>query len=155
MFRRTVLAAGLGDEVQTGFGDDVELAPGDFIQPHRGEWTETDRTAESVTYDLTDPDTYAAAVPLGPWVRSVASDSRLRATLDRETGRLRRLVDTRDPVVDAIDCDGDGSGTTRLTYRIDTEFDRYGDVSAPRPTGDLPVSAVDRLKGLAADIDSY
>lgn len=146
-----------GGRMGTGFGRSFDPRPLDFVQPHDAEWTETDRTGSRITYELADPAGYAQVVPLGPSVTAVEEGSFLRATLESETGRLRRLVDSRDVVVDG-GADGDNSTRrtpTRIRYRIETTFDRYGSVSAPRPDGDVSASAVDRAKGLLLDAMRY
>lgn len=125
---------------------------GEFVRPHRASWTEHDRTDATVTYELSGTDAYSQVVPLLFSPTPVNEGSRLRATLDRETGRLRRLVDRRDLSVPASE--RGGTPGYRLVYRTETRFDRYGDVTVRRPPGaDVPLDA--RLGSFVADYGTY
>ncbi len=127
---------------------------GEPIRPHRATWREHDRTGRTVTYELSGPDAYARAVPLySPGGIDLREGSRLRATLDRETGRLRRVVDRR--VLDA-DVGVEERDVRSVELRLETAFDRYGEATAPRPRGSFGgVDARDRLAGLLNDLSTY
>lgn len=142
----------LGDLTLSAFGQRSDDWLIDQILPHQGDWRETDRTSDWVTYRLDDPGEYAAAAPLGIWYTGVNDGSYLEVVLD-PNGKLARVVDHRD--VQVTFDDGDAVSTGRLVYDIETAFDQYGMAKAPRPDGDVPASVVDRLAGLAADIETY
>lgn len=129
---------------------------GEYVLPHRAEWRETTREdgdAGTVTYLLDDRDGYAKAPPL-TYATEVHEGSRIAATLDAQTGLLRRLHDHR--VVTKRVRDGEGGTTThRFTYRIGTTFDRHGEATAPRPDG-APRGALDtRGVELYEDLRTY
>ena len=136
---------------------------GEAIRPHRASWTEHERDDATVTYRLSGADAYARAVPL-PFVpvETIHDDAAVRATLDRDTGRLRRVVDDRHLDVDV--------GVDRRDVRpvrmcLATETDRYGEAAAPRPDGEYGGSPQgsflggpalrDRLAALASDLSTY
>jgi hypothetical protein len=123
----------------------------DFIRPHRADWTRTAEADETITYRVSGPDAYAQVVPLPYAPISGFGDCWIEVTLHSETGRLRRLVDNRSVVVDLWD-DADGQ---RLTYRIETEFDQYGDVTVPRVVGSVGRSLDSRVRGLLFDLLNY
>jgi hypothetical protein len=136
---------------------------GEPVRPHRAPWTEHERADATVTYRLSGADAYARAVPL-PFVpvEAIHDDAAVSATLDRDTGRLVRVVDDRRLDVD-VGVDRRDVRTVRM--RLRTEVDRYGDVSAPRPSGEFgggPSGSVldgadltDRLAALASDLGTY
>jgi hypothetical protein len=123
----------------------------DFVRPHRADWTRTAEADETITYRVSGPDAYAQVVPLPYAPISGFGDCWIEVTLHSETGRLRRLVDNRSVVVDLWD-DADGQ---RLTYRIETEFDQYGDVTVPRVVGPVGRSLESRVRGLLFDLLNY
>ncbi|QZP38619.1 hypothetical protein [Halobaculum magnesiiphilum] len=136
---------------------------GEPIRPHRASWSAHDRDDVTVTYRLSGADAYARAVPL-PFVavEAIHDDAAVRATLDRDTGRLLRVVDDRHLDVD-VGVDRRDVRTVRM--RLVTEIDRYGDAAAPRPDGEYGASPQgsfldgpalrDRLAGLAYDLRTY
>ena len=136
---------------------------GESIRPHRASWREHDRDDATVTYRLSGADAYARAVPM-PFVpvETVHDDAAVRATLDRDTGRLLRVVDDRHLDVD-VGVDRRDVRPVRL--RLRSEFDRYGDAAAPRPDGEYGGSPQgsflggpalrDRLAALANDLRTY
>ena len=133
---------------------------GEHVLPHRAEWRETaredgagDSDGRTVTYLLDDRDGYAKAPPL-TYATEVHEGSRIAATLDAETGLLRRLHDHRVATKRVRDGEG-GTTTRRFTYRIETTFDRHGEATAPRPDG-APRGALDtRGAELYADLRTY
>ncbi|UIO99239.1 hypothetical protein Hbl1158_11955 [Halobaculum sp. CBA1158] len=161
----------VGDPVTVDGGDAGTFPVDDFerpmfgesIRPHRGSWTEHDRDDATVTYRLSGPDAYARAVPL-PFVsvEAIHDDAAVRATLDRDTGRLLRVVDDRHLNAD-VGVDRREVRTVRM--RLVTELDRYGDAAAPRPDGEYGGSPQgsflggpalrDRLAALAHDLSTY
>jgi hypothetical protein len=129
----------------------VKAVRGEFIRPHRTDWERVDDGGGTVTYRVSGPDAYAQVVPLPFAQFSTFGDCWVEATLDTETGRLRRVVDNRDVVVDGR---RDGGGVP-VTYRIETTFDRYGRATAPRPAGSADRSIESRLKGFLYDLATY
>ena len=133
------------------------------------------RAGDTVTYRVAGPDAYAQVVPLALTAVRGFADPFVEVTLDRETGRLRRVVDHRDVLVDgraagggsdgaAPDADGEAGGdaqrdgggpSRRLTYRIETAFDGYGTARAPRPSGDVGADVETRVKGFLMDLFTY
>ncbi|WP_434521243.1 hypothetical protein [Halorubrum sp. AS12] len=77
-------------------------------------------------------------------------DCWIEVTLDRETGRLRRIVDHRDFEITVEEAAGQS-----LTFRIETEFDRYGNTTVRRPAGDVEQDLRTRLRGLVFDLLTY
>jgi len=171
VYDRDAPAQAVGDPVAVDGGyagttpvDDFEHPMfGEPVRPHRAPWTEHERSDATVTYRLSGADAYARAVPL-PFVAvdAIHDDAAVRATLDRDTGRLTRLVDDRHLDVD-VGVDRRDVRTVRM--RLVTEIDRYGDASAPRPRGESDdgsnggflggADPVDRLTALAFDLATY
>ena len=146
---------------------------GEPVRPHRASWTERGRDDATATYRLSGVDAYARAVPL-PFVAvdGVHDDAAVRATLDRDTGRLTRLVDDRRLDVDVgvdrrldVDVGVDRRDVRAVRMRLVTEIDRYGEAAAPRPDGEYGASRRgsflggpalrDRLAALAFDLGAY
>ncbi|MFC7096527.1 hypothetical protein [Halobaculum marinum] len=128
---------------------------GEPIRPHRATWREHDRTPETITYEVAGADAYVRATPLYSTAGVDFRDgSRLRATLDRETGRLSRVVDRREM---AVDVGVDRRDVRPLTMRRETTFDRYGEATAPWPRGSFEASpgVTGRLAALANDLARY
>ena len=136
-----------------------------FILTPDADWIEVDSDDTTVTYELTDREEYAKVPPLAFETVSVDPKSRLRATLDRETGRLLELDDHRvieqelssdpeDPTAESQP--SDDYGTRMFSYRIKTTFDRYGEATAPMPKGPIPSpSAVDQMRELLSELITY
>jgi hypothetical protein len=133
--------------------DDVraEGVRGDFVRPHRTDWTRTGEGDGTVTYRVSGPDAYAQVVPLPFAPVSSFGDCWVEVTLHRETGRLRRVVDNRALVVGLRD----GETETSLTYRVETEFDQYGDTTVRRPVGAIDRTLESRAKSLLFDLATY
>lgn len=131
--------------------DVTRTVRGEIIRPHRTDWTLIEDGDGSVTYRVSGPDAYAQVVPLPFTPITEFGDCWIEVTLDSETGRLRRVVDNRDVVVDIWE-DSDGES---LTYRIETEFGQYGQTSAKRPIGTVERDAKSRLKGVLHDLATY
>jgi len=123
----------------------------DFIRPHRTDWTRTAEDEETITYRVSGPDAYAEVVPLPFAPISAFGDCWIEVTLNSETGRLRRIVDNRAVVVDLWDRAGEQS----LTYRIETEFDQYGNVTVRQPVGNVDRSLESRVRSLLFDLANY
>lgn len=170
-YDRDAPAQAVGDPV-TVDGDDAGTFPvadfdrplfGEPVRPHSASWREHDRDDATVTYRLSGADAYARAVPL-PFVpvETVHDDAAVRATLDRDTGRLLRVVDDRHLDVD-VGVDRRDVRTVRM--RLGTDIDSYGDAAAPRPDGEYGASPQgsflggpalrDRLAALAHDLGTY
>lgn len=130
--------------------DTVEPARVEFVRPHRTDWTETERSAETVTYCVSGPEAYAQVVPLQSSRRTDVGDSRIEVTLARDTGRLRRIVDHRTLVIRLRD-----AADQSLTYRIETNFDQYGAATARQPAGAVEQSLDARLRGVVFDLLNY
>ena len=126
-----------------------ELSLIDFIRPHQTEWRRTDESAGTITYRVSGPDPYVRVVPLPPRTLEV-DDCWIEVTLGRETGRLRRIVDHRDLNINVEEAAGQS-----LTFRIETEFDQYGDTTARRPAGNIEQDLETRLNGLGYDLLTY
>ena len=128
-----------------GFGDHLLAEP--------AEWRRGSAADGGVPYLLAGPEAYTRVVPLLTAVE-VHEGSALLASLDAETGVLRRLVDRR-IVTERVD-DGEGGSTTRrFRYRIETTFDRYGEATAPRPAGAPWAKPTGYLRELALDLGQY
>jgi hypothetical protein len=136
-----------------------------FILTPNAEWTVFDRDDTTVTYELDDRDEYAKVSPLAIETVAVEPESRLRATLDRKTGRLLELEDHRvveqelasdpeDPTAESQQ--SDDYGTRRFTYQVQTTFDRYGEATAPMPKGPIPSPSIsDRAHELLSEFFIY
>lgn len=124
----------------------------DFVRPHRTEWMETEASAETVTYRVSGPDTYAQVVPFPSDIsrQLQLGDCWIEVTLDRDTGRLRRVVDHRDVSIDV-----QGTSEQSLTHRIDTRFDRYGETTVHPPAGSVDQDLTTRVNGLLNDLFTY
>ena len=134
--------------------DDMPAMFGEFVRPHRASWTERDRTSETVTYELAGADAYSQVVPLYLSPTPVNDTSRIRATLDRDTGRLRQLVDRRDLSVPPERVDDERVDGYRLVYHIETTFDRYGTATATLPPGaSVPLGT--RFRAAMSDLGTY
>lgn len=123
----------------------------DLVRPHQTDWTRTAADDETITYRVVGADAYAQVVPLPFAPISGFGDCWIEVTLDRKTGRLRRIVNNR--AVD-IDLQG-GAGERSLTYRIETDIDRYGDVRARRPAGSVNGDFESHVKALLFDLVNY
>jgi len=167
-----------GEEGRSGVGlrhADDDPAFREYVRPHRAAWERVRDDGDTVTYRVAGPDAYAQVVPLALTAVRGFADPFVEVTLDRETGRLRRVVDHRDVLVDgraagggsdgaAPDADGEAGGdaqrdgggpSRRLTYRIETAFDGYGTARAPRPSGDVGADVETRVKGFLMDLFTY
>lgn len=122
----------------------------DFIRSHHTDWTETDESTESVTYRVAGPDAYARVVPLRRTRKLELDDCWIEVTLSRETGRLQQIVDHRDLKINVEEATGQS-----LTFRIETEFDQYGDTTVRRPAGDIDQDLRTRLNGIINDLLTY
>jgi len=122
----------------------------DFIHPHHTNWTETDESTESVTYRVAGPGAYARVVPLRRTRKLELDDCWIEVTLSRETGRLQRIVDHRDLRIAVEETPGQS-----LTFRIETEFDQYGDTTVRQPAGNIEQDLGTYLNGLAYDLLTY
>ena len=122
----------------------------DFIRPHRTDWTEADESAESVTYRVTGSDAYAQVVPLRPTRKLGLDNCWITVTLSRETGRLQRIVDHRD-----LNINVEEAADQSLAFRIETEFDQYGDTTVRRPAGNIEQDLRTRLNGIGYDLLTY
>lgn len=136
----------------------------EYIRPHRTTWNRVGETDTTVTFRIATPEAYAQVVPLAITAVKSFFDPFLEVTLDRETGRLRRVLDHRDVEIGLwyeheSQTSGQGENSeesqTRLTYRIETVFDQYGTASAPRPASDTAVSLETRAKGFLSDLLTY
>ena len=170
-YDRDAPAQAVGDPVTVDGGyagtapaDDFERPLfGEPVRPHRAPWTEHERADATVTYRLSGADAYARAVPL-PFVpvETIHDDAAVRATLDRDSGRLLRVVDDRHLDVDV---GVDRRDVRSVRQRLVAEIDRYGDATAPRPDGRYGGSPRgsflggpalrDRLVALAHDLGTY
>ncbi|RLM87995.1 hypothetical protein D3D02_13755 [Halobellus sp. Atlit-38R] len=140
-----------GTDVVADDDDAARAVRGDFVRPHRTDWTKTAERDGTVTYRVSGPDAYAQVVPLPFAPISEFGDCWIEVTLNRETGRLRRIVDNRALVVDLWE----GAVEKSLTYRIETEFDQYGVATARRPIGPVDRSLESRAKALLFDLMTY
>jgi hypothetical protein len=122
----------------------------DFIRPHRTNWTATDESAETVTHRVSGPDAYARVVPLRRTRELELDDCWIEVSLSRETGRLRQIVDHRDLKINVEEAAGQS-----LTFRIETEFDQYGDTTVRRPAGNIEQDLETRLNRLGYDLLTY
>jgi hypothetical protein len=150
----------------------------EYVRPHRSTWarvSDEERVCDekrvcddetTVTFRIDTPDAYSEVVPLALTGVTGLEDPFVEVTLDRDTGRLRTVVDHRDVVVDVWPDDADETFRTtgsrddssdgrRITYRITTVFDQYGDASAPRPAGGVRGEFRTRAKGLLSDVLRY
>lgn len=140
-----------GTDVVANDDTPAETVREDFVRPHRTDWTRTAQGEETVTYCVSGPDAYAQVVPLPFAPVSAFGDCWVEVTLHTETGRLRRIVDNRAIVVDLWN---EEAGQP-LTYRIETEFDGYGDTTVRRPVGNVGRSLESRVGALLSDLASY
>ncbi|WP_251330618.1 hypothetical protein [Haloplanus pelagicus] len=138
----------------------------EYIRPHRATWERVRENEATVTFRITAPDAYAQVVPLALTAVTGFVGPFIEVTLDRDTGRLRKVVDHRDVFVDVWPDEARGSPQThasqdtnsaekRLTYRIETVFDQYGTASAPRPSGEFDVALETKVKGFLSDLLRY
>lgn len=120
------------------------------IRPHRAGWELVADAGSTTTYRVAGADAYSQVVPLSLSPVARFGDPWVRTTLDRETGRLRRVVDHRDVWLDLFE----GADPVRFTYRIETAYDRYGEATAPRPGG-VSRGLDERLRGTLGDLLTY
>lgn len=124
----------------------------DFVLSADADWEPVDATDETVVYETAGRENYTKVVPVAFTAEAVADASHIRATLDRETGRLLELDDHR--VVEQQV--GDADETRTFTYNVVTEFDRYGEIAVERPGGPVPTPSWDeRLAELWSDLLVY
>ncbi|ELZ45351.1 hypothetical protein C464_12725 [Halorubrum coriense DSM 10284] len=129
----------------------TELAPVAFVRPHRTDWKTSEESAETVTYRVSGPDAYAQVVPFRHGTRDVElGDCRIEVTLDRDTGRLRQITDHR-----VLTLDREDGSERSLTYRIETDFDRYEETAVRPPVGDIEQDFSTRLRGFLFDLLTY
>ena len=103
-----------------------------------------------MTYRVAGPDAYARVVPLRRTRKLELDDCWIEVTLSRETGRLQQIVDYRDLGINVEEASGQS-----LTFRIETEFDQYGDTTVRRPAGDIDQDLRTRLNGFINDLLTY
>lgn len=139
---------GLGE--RGGSPHQARLRP--YIHSPDGEWSQRDNTTETVTYEVSGRDDYAMVVPVEPAL-AIGEDSRLTVTLDRQTGRLLRIIDHR-----TVDQESDTTDNDVMTFRytIETEFDQYGATNVQPPSGPVPTpSLINRLRELRSNLMFY
>lgn len=144
------------DRVQRGpglartSGDRPELH--DYVLTPDVAWERLEETDETASYEITDRDEYAKVPPVSTLAGGVGANSRIAATLNRDTGRLLELDERR-----VVEQPVDGGADRRwFTYRIETRFDRYGEATARMPDGPVPrPSPRNRLRELWLDLTTY
>jgi hypothetical protein len=133
----------------------------EYVLPHRASWATATETDATTTYRIDTPDAYAQVPPFSAFagIERLHEGCRIEATLDRETGLLRRLVDRRDvtrrPTLVDADERAEPAPPRRLQLEIDTRFDRYGTATVDRPDGLERLDLGARLEALVADLVTY
>lgn len=138
----------------------------EYIRPHRARWDKVRGDETTVTFRLTPAAAYVQVVPLALTAVKNIVEPFIEVTLDRETGRLRRVLDHRDVRVgiwyehdESTHGDetknGNRESGERITYHIETVFDEYGTATAPRPANAARGDLGTRAKGLLLDLLTY
>ena len=131
-----------------GFGrqpDDRPEPRPTFVLSPDAKWERVEAGEGRERFEIRNRDAYAAVVPVATTADAVEDGSRIRATLEADTGRLRELEDRR--VVEQLVGDREDQNWRTFTYRIRTRFDRYGDVRASMPGGPVPEPSAKRRAG--------
>lgn len=147
----------------TGVSTDPLLQ--EYVRPHRTSWDLVRETDATATFRIDTSDAYTQVIPLTFTAVTGCVDPFVEVTLNRETGRLRNVVDHRDVLVDVwpdeggesarTDTQRDAASPRRITYRIETAFDQYGTASAPRPAADIDVALETKVRGILSDFLQY
>jgi hypothetical protein len=125
---------------------------GDVFVPHDAEWRVVERTEERITYGIDDASRYFETRPM-PFDAELLEGSRIRVTVDRDTGRLRSIRERRllRYRVERVGPDGHERTTERrVDHVIETTVDRYGTADVRRPDGTAPTP-----RQLLADLLHY
>lgn len=132
--------------------DEIDELFGDVFVPHDAEWRVVERTDERITYGIDDPYRYFETRPM-PLDAEPLDGSRIRVTVDRDTGRLRSISERRvlRYRVERTGPDGrERAVERRVDYAIETRVDRYGTADVRRPPGGSPTP-----RQLLADLLHY
>lgn len=109
---------------------------GDPFLPHDARWRVTNRTADAITYGIDDP--YRQFEVRPTWgVADIRNGSRIRVTVDAETGRLQRIEEKRVLVYEDTRQTEDGERVVEreVRFRVVTVVDQYGTATVDRPAG--------------------
>lgn len=136
----------------TARSSDVASQQHDYVLTPDVAWERLEETDETASYEVTGREEYAKVPPLSALASGVGADSRIIATLDRDTGRLLELDERR-----VVEQPVDGGADRRwYAYRIETTFDRYGEATARMPDGPVPrPSPLEYLRERWLDLVTY
>jgi hypothetical protein len=130
--------------------EDLRELYGDVFVPHDAEWLVADRSNDTVTYAIDEADRHFETRPM-PFGAELLDGSRIRVTVDAETGRLRTIRERR---VLRYDVPPREEGATfrqeTVEYVVETRVDRYGTAEVRRPSGGAPT-----FQQLLADLLRY
>lgn len=131
---------------------EIDQIYGDVFVPHDAEWRVVERTDGRITYGIDDAYEYFETRPM-PYGGELLEGSRIRVTVDRDTGRLRSIRERRllryRVVRDGTD-GGERTAEYRVDYVVETTVDRYGTADVRRPPGASPTP-----RQLLADLLHY
>lgn len=133
-------------DVRDLFGDVF----GDVFVPHDAEWRVADRSNGTVTYAIDTPDQQFETRPV-PFGAELLDGSRIRVTVDAETGRLRHIRERRVLRYDVAPREqGEPFRQDTVEYVVETRVDQYGSAEVRQPSGGSPT-----VQQLLADLLRY
>jgi len=114
---------------------DVREVFGDVFVPHDAEWRVADRSNGTVTYAIDEADQYLETRPM-PFGAELLEGSRVRVTVDAETGRLRTVRERRVLRYDVVPREeGERFRQETVEYVVETRVDQYGTAAVSTPSG--------------------
>ena len=129
---------------------DVREVFGDVFVPHDAEWRVADRSNGTVTYAIDTPDQQFETRPV-PFGAELLDGSRIRVTVDAETGRLQHISERRVLRYDVVPREqGESFRQDTVEYVVETRVDRYGSAEVRQPSGGSPT-----VRQLLADLLRY
>ena len=129
---------------------DVREVFGDVFVPHDAEWRVADRSNDTVTYAIDEADQYFETRPMS-FGAELLEGSRIRVTVDAETGRLRAIRERRVIRYDVVPREeGERFRQETVEYVVETRVDRYGTATVRQPSGGSPT-----FQQLLADLLRY
>jgi len=123
---------------------------GDVFVPHDAAWAVADRSNGTVTYAIDEADQHFETRPM-PFGAELLDGSRIRVTVDAETGRLRAIRERRVLRYDVPPREeGETFRQETVEYVVETRVDQYGTVEVRQPSGGAPT-----FQQLLADLLRY
>jgi hypothetical protein len=123
---------------------------GDVFVPHDAEWRVADRSNGTVTYAIDEADQHFETRPMS-FGAELLDGSRIRVTVDAESGRLRTIRERRVLRYDVPPREeGETFRQETVEYVVETRVDRYGTAEVRQPPGGAPT-----FQQLLADLLRY